>query len=139
MTLNQQKCQFSVNQNSFFNATGINPDPDMVRAIQDMAAPTDVPAVWRFLGIPNQPSKFIPSLEDKTQALIVKNSQWVWDEPQEKAFQEIKHALLSTPSLALFNLDYETVVSADALSYGLGAVLLQRQPEGVLQPVPYIL
>ena len=39
--------------------------------------------------------------------------------------------------LALFNPQLDTIVSADASSFGLGAVLLQRQPEGQMKPVAY--
>jgi len=38
----------------------------------------------------------------------------------------------------LFDPAQETIVSADASSYGLGAVLIQKQPEGVMKPVAYI-
>ena len=44
----------------------------------------------------------------------------------------------SSPVLTLFNPKAYTVISADASSYGLGAVLLQRQPQGELKPVAYI-
>ena len=40
--------------------------------------------------------------------------------------------------MALFNTNYDTVVSADASCYGLGAVLSQRQPDGEFKPVAYI-
>ena len=46
--------------------------------------------------------------------------------------------LTTTPVLALFDPQYDTTLSADASSYGLGAVLLQRQPGGQLKPVAYI-
>ena len=42
------------------------------------------------------------------------------------------------PVLALFNHTRETIVFADASSYGLGAVLLQRQQDGELKPISYI-
>ena len=46
--------------------------------------------------------------------------------------------LTTSPVLALFDPQYDTTLSADASSYGLGAVLLQRQPGGQLKPVAYI-
>ena len=46
--------------------------------------------------------------------------------------------LTTTPVLALFNPQFDTILSADASSYGLGAVLLQWQPGGELKLVAYI-
>jgi hypothetical protein len=43
--------------------------------------------------------------------------------------------LTTSPVLALFDPTLDTILSADALSYGLGAVLLQRQPDGEQKPV----
>ena len=38
----------------------------------------------------------------------------------------------------MFDPDLETIVAADASSFGLGAVLYQKQPSGELKPVAYI-
>ena len=45
---------------------------------------------------------------------------------------------MTSPFLSLFDQSRETVVSADASSYGLGTVLLQKQPDGELKPISYI-
>lgn len=42
------------------------------------------------------------------------------------------------PVLAFFDPTRETVVSADASCYGLGATLIEKQPDGVMKPVAYI-
>ena len=76
----------------------------------------------------NQLSKFSHHLADKTKPLrdmLSNKNQWCWEEPQQRAFEEVRQMITRSPTLALFDPTQETIVSADASSYGLGGVLLQ--------------
>ena len=88
-----------------------------------------------------QMSKFAPNLAETTKPLgdvLNKRSQWVWESTQKQAFQDIKQSLSSSPVLALYDPSLETAISADASSFGLGVVLLQREQEQEWRPVAYI-
>lgn len=142
VTLNDEKCEFAKTEIKFvghvINGDGIKPDPDRVNAIRDMNAPTDISGVRRFLGMVNQMGKFSPNLAEKTKPirdLLSKNNLWTWDNAQEQAFIEVKQELCSSPVLALYDPNKETIVSADASSYGIGAVITQVQENGVRRPV----
>ena len=119
---------------------GIRNNPAKVKAIVDIKDPEDIPSLRRFLGMVNQLMKFSPNLAEKTQQLrdLLKNgNSWVLRNDQQEAFLDMKTELTSDRILALYKPERETVVSADASSFGLGAVLLQKQPSGEMHPVAY--
>ena len=89
----------------------------------------------------NQPAKFIPSLADSNaplRHLLRKGTAWVWDQPQQSAFEQIKELLASPPVLAHYDPKRPTVIAADASNTGIRAVLLQTQGDGSRWPVYFI-
>uniref|UniRef100_A0A3B5QZY7 Gypsy retrotransposon integrase-like protein 1 n=1 Tax=Xiphophorus maculatus TaxID=8083 RepID=A0A3B5QZY7_XIPMA len=143
VTLND-KCEFSKRRIKFLgqviDASGVSPDPDKVSAIRAMEEPRNISEVRRFLGMVNHLGKFLPHLAEKTRPLrdlLKKSNMWSWGPPQQQAFDAIKTDLTTPPGLALYDPNAETCVSADASSYGLGAVLLQKHADTGWRPVAY--
>ena len=87
----------------------------------------------------NQLGKFSSNLAQITQPLrelLGKNRVWQWTSGHEQAFLQTKVELSKPPILAYYNPNLPTKVSADASSYGLGAVLLQES-HSVWKPVAF--
>ena len=144
ITLNRGKCVFGQTQVRFcgyvLDATGISPDPSKVSALVNMPPCENVSDVRRFLGMANQLGRFSPNLATLSQPLrdlLVKSNAWTWGQPQQHAFDKIKADLSGPTVLALYSPNRETCVSADASSFGLGAVLTQLQETGEWRPIAY--
>ena len=142
-TLNTQKCEFSQISITFLghkiDHTGIQADPEKTKAIREMDPPTTVSELRRFLGMVNQLDKFTPQLAHLTQplrGLLSKGATWLWGPDQSQAFSQVKEELSKPTTLALYDVNAPTKLSADASSYGLGAVLLQ-EADKQWRPIAY--
>ena len=143
MTLNKDKCEFDKSEITFLghiiDGNGLRPDPSRIQAIQDFQAPTDVSKLRSFLGMINYVGRFIPNLSDiirPLNQLLCQDVVWMWGPGQRASFTKVKDLVSQSTTLAFFQVDKPTIVSADASSYGLGAVLLQ-ETEGEWRPIAY--
>ena len=143
LTLNE-KCEFSRPSMRFLghiiSASGLAVDPAKTAAIRDFPVPSSVPDLQQFLGMVNQLGKFLPGLAvmtERLRGLLRKDTVWMWEEPQQLAFENIKSQLTSSGILAHYDPKCPTIVAADASANGLGAVLLQTQDDGRRKPICY--
>ena len=144
VTLNLEKCSFSQPQLKFLghiiNKHGVLADPEKTAAVREMEAPTSISELRRFLGMANQLGRFSHKLAELTQSLrdlLNKKQSWVWGPDQNLAFRQVKDELTRPTILALYDPLLETKISADASSFGLGAVILQKNRSSQWRPVAF--
>ena len=143
LTLNADKCEFNKSEISFLghviNHQGISPDPQKTDAVLSIDKPRSPTELRRFMGMVNQLGKFsvkIAKLSQPLRELLGSKCTWLWGPAQDGALEAVKAELARPTTLAMYNQDAQTKISADASAYGLGVVLLQRQDE-VWKPVAY--
>ena len=144
ITLNIEKCQFFKTSVKFLGTVideqGIHADPTKTKAISEFPPPQNVKDLQRFMGMVNHLGKFIPRLAEMSEPLrqlLCKDTTWLWTDPQQRAFEQIKTTLTSAEVLACYDPSRPTIIAADASLNGIGAVLLQVQDDGNRRPISY--
>jgi hypothetical protein len=110
------------------SSNGLKPDPEKVKAVQNMPSPTDIEGIQRLNGFINYLARFLPRLSDVMEPirqLTRKDVPFNWAPAQEKAFADVKQLVINSPVLAFFNERKPVVLQCDASQKGLGAALLQ--------------
>ena len=78
------------------SAGGVEPDPERVRAIQNMKPPTNVLELRRTLGMIQYLGRFLPNLSNiacPLMKLLSRDASWIWDQPQKEVYDEIMKML----------------------------------------------
>ncbi|KAK3731996.1 hypothetical protein QZH41_005497 [Actinostola sp. cb2023] len=143
LTLNKEKCVFSVSELVFFgfkvSAAGLSPDQKKIDAVKEARAPTNAAEVRSFLGLVNYCARFIPefaTMSEPLRQLTRKYAEWSWGQVEQDSFDKLKASLTSDCVMAHYDPAAETHLRVDASPVGLGAILLQCQ-DGVSRPVAY--
>lgn len=139
-----KKCTFfqpSINYLGYIiTKDGKKPDPSRVKAIKDMPPPKSIEEVEAFLGKVNYYGRFIPQLASASKPLNKlrrKNAEFQWKNEQHAAFESIKKFIIDATLLVHFDPGKPLILATDASSYGIGAVLLHRFPDGTERPIAH--
>ena len=139
LKLNPKKCQIRKEEIPYvghlLTKDGLKPDPEKIRAVQEMTQPSNTKELKTFLGFIQYLAKFLPNMAEVSaplRKLLEKNTAWHWEKQQEDSFQQLKRMATSAPVLSYYDAKKPVTLSVDASSKGLGAVLYQEE-----KPVAY--
>lgn len=137
--LGLDKCEIGQTQVTYvghlLTQDGVKPDPEKVRAVQNMTKPTNVKELQTLMGFVQYLHKFMPRLAEVSgplRILLEKETAWHWGSEQEKTFNTLVNMVSSAPALQYYDGNKPLTLSVDASSKGLGAVLIQND-----KPVAY--
>lgn len=140
LKVKQSKCAFAQQKLKYLghiiSVDGVATDPKSIEAVRNWPTPANAQDVRKFLGLAGYYRKFVQNfglISRVLNDLLKKNEIFVWTQAHQMAFESLKHALLTTPVLALPNFEKTFVVETDASDRGLGAVLMQEQ-----HPIAYL-
>ena len=132
-TFNSEKFTYCSQEVSYFGnhitSEGLKPDNEKIAAIVNMPVPKNKAELQVFLGMVNYLSKFsalIPPAVAPLRVLLKKNTPFVWETQEEKAFAETKRAVTQAETLSYFDPKSKVELEVDASMDGLGAVLFQN-------------
>lgn len=135
ITLSPEKCHFAYQSLKLLgqkvSRLGLSTYKEKVDAILQLVEPKNIHELQVFLGMMVYFAAYIPYyawIVNPLFLLLKKKTPWIWEEPQERAFELAKKALTSAPVRAfpIAGLGYR--LYTDACDIGIAAILQQVQP-----------
>ena len=135
ITVNENKCVFSVNELDFFGLhfsdAGVSIQESKIEALLNAKAPSTPSELRSVLGLANYCTRFIENLATLVhplRKLLKTNAKWEWAETHENALTLLKSKLTSD-AISYFNPALKSEIIVDASPVGLGVVFCQYDPE----------
>src|SRR5258705_7902283 len=117
-------------------------DPVKVQGVTDWPQPMKVKDVQSIIGFMNFYRRFIWNFSEIAHPLHVftwKSKNWLWGAVEQQAFDALKNAITSTPTLAFPSKSGLFQLECDASNFATGAVLLQQQEDRLFHPIGFML
>lgn len=144
LKIREDKCYFLHTEITYLgyliDENGIRPSNANIESIVNYPIPRNAKAVHRFVCLASYFRRFVPNfsvLAKPLYDLIKKEGEFVFSPQELEIFEILKKYLSTQPTLAIYAPDLETELHCDASSTGFGAILLQKQKNGVFQPISY--
>lgn len=132
LTINLTKSKFCVPRLAYLgyilDEHGINVDSDKIKSITDYPVPKNVKEVRRFLGMCGWYRRFIVDFANKSahiSNLLKKSPKFIWTTEADRAFIDLKSALVSAPILAHPDFSKEFYIQCDASAVAVGGLIYQ--------------
>jgi hypothetical protein len=136
ITLKRTKCKIGATHIDFLghhvSGVGIQPQEGKLRQLNTMRDPINAAEVRSFLGFAGYYRRYIPNFARIAEPLVRltrKDTTWTFDEQERVACAQLKEFLTSAPTLAFFDPGQVQILTTDASTVGLGAILSQS-PDG---------
>ena len=131
---NFSNCEFWLTEVKFLrhvvSVTGVSVDPEKVEAVMSWERPKSVFEIRSFLGLAGYYKRFIKDfsrLAPPMTRLTQKEVKYVWNDPCQRAFQELKRRITLAPILIVPERRQGYTVYCDASKDRLGCVLMQSE------------
>ena len=116
-------------------------DPVKVAGVRDWPTPTMVKGVCSFLGFCNYYRAFVQDFLELAlplNALMQKGREFTWGCKEQQAFDQLKQRITDSLTLAHPRMDEQFELEVDASGSAMGAVLLQKQPDGTNKLINFL-
>jgi hypothetical protein len=105
---------------------GIEASPEKAKAVQNFCMPRSLKEVRSFLGLASFYRRIVPHFADIAKPftqLTKKDKLLDWNQECQESFGRLKNKLSNTPVLTFPNFKLPFILTTDASTVGLGAVL----------------
>ncbi|XP_043229828.1 uncharacterized protein K02A2.6-like [Amphibalanus amphitrite] len=144
LRVREEKCllfQSQVNHlGHLISASGVRTNASKVKAILAVPEPKTVSELKTFLGLISYYSRFVPdraSISAPLYDLLGKNAVWRWGSKERDSFNKVKEKLAANTLLVHYDNTKQLVLTCDASSVGVGAVLSQIDDAGREMPIAF--
>ena len=142
--LHPTKCYFSspgVDDLGYHvSVEGLSTDLHKTEAVANFPRPADIKSLRSFLGLVSYYRCFIPcfsKIASPLHMLTRKDVPFDWTPACEVPFCQLKQCLTSAPVLASPQFNHEFLLETDTSGLSLGAVLVQKQEDGLVRPIAF--